>query len=221
MQAWSKNTCFHFSQLWTNQIKCVSPLECGIFHYACWRSWATDSGVRETLIFLISTHSSMRCEKSLWVVGICPSFKGIRFKLKMMQEIEWSFSVYPGNCWQPHLQVQSNHSKSSGSPFLATYLIKEYHFGIGSCGGFPDSSVGKESTCNAGDPCSIPGLGRSPGEGKGYPLQCSGLENSMDCIVHGVTKSQTQLSNFHLAMFFLFLEFKIESLPEDPLCTKW
>ena len=43
---------------------------------------------------------------------------------------------------------------------------------------------------------SIPGLGRSPGEGKGYPLQYSGLENSMDCIVHGVAKSQTQLSDF-------------------------
>ena len=46
--------------------------------------------------------------------------------------------------------------------------------------GFPDSSVGKESTCNVGDPSLIPGLGRSPGEGKGYPLQYSGLENSMD-----------------------------------------
>ena len=46
--------------------------------------------------------------------------------------------------------------------------------------GFPDSSVGKESSCNAGDPSSTPGLGRSPGEGKGYPLQYSGLENSMD-----------------------------------------
>ena len=95
---------------------------------------------------------------------------------------------------------------------------------------FPDSSVGKESTCNAGDPDSIPGLGRSSGEGIGYPLQCSwasfvdqlvknlramretwvrslgwedflekgdyplqysGLENSMDCTIHGVTKSQT------------------------------
>ena len=44
---------------------------------------------------------------------------------------------------------------------------------------------------------SIPGLGQSPGEGKSYPLQYSGLENSMDCIVHGVTKSRTQLSNFH------------------------
>ena len=57
--------------------------------------------------------------------------------------------------------------------------------------GFPHSSVGKESACNAGDPSSIPGLGRFPGEGKGYPLQYSGLENSMDCIVHGVAKSQT------------------------------
>ena len=46
--------------------------------------------------------------------------------------------------------------------------------------GFPDSSVGKESTCNAGDPGSIPGLGRFLGEGNGYPLQYSGLENSMD-----------------------------------------
>ena len=52
--------------------------------------------------------------------------------------------------------------------------------------GFPGSSAGKESTCSAGDLGSIPGLGRSPGEGKGYPLQYSGLENSMDCIVHGV-----------------------------------
>ena len=98
--------------------------------------------------------------------------------------------------------------------------------------GFPDSSVSKESTCNAGDPGSIPGSGRSAGERKGYPLQYSwaslvaqlvknppamretwvgktpgerkeyllqysGLENSMDHIIHGVTKSWTRLSNFH------------------------
>ena len=55
--------------------------------------------------------------------------------------------------------------------------------------GFPHSSAGEESACNAGDLGSIPGLGRSPGEGKGYPLQYSGLENSMDGIVHGVTES--------------------------------
>ena len=63
---------------------------------------------------------------------------------------------------------------------------------------FPDSSAGKESPCNVGDLCSIPGLGRSPGEGKGYPLQCSGLGNSMDCIVHGVTESDmTEQLHFH------------------------
>ena len=60
-----------------------------------------------------------------------------------------------------------------------------------------DSSAGKESTCNAGDLGSIPGLGRSPGEGKGYPLQYSGLENSMDYIVYTVAKSRTRLSDFH------------------------
>ena len=63
--------------------------------------------------------------------------------------------------------------------------------------GFPDSSVGKESACNAGDPDSIPWWGRSAGEGIGYPLQYSGLGNSMDYTVHGVTKSWTWLSNFH------------------------
>ena len=56
---------------------------------------------------------------------------------------------------------------------------------------FPDSSVGKESTCNVGDPSSIPGSGRSVGEEIVYPLQYSGLENSMDYIVRGVAKSRT------------------------------
>ena len=63
--------------------------------------------------------------------------------------------------------------------------------------GFLCGSAGKESACNVGDLGSIPGLGRSPGEGKGYPLQNPGLENSMDCIVHVAAKSQTPLSNFH------------------------
>ena len=61
-------------------------------------------------------------------------------------------------------------------------------------------SAGKESACNAGDLSSIPGLGRSPGEGKGYSLQYSGLENSIDCIVQGVAKIWTQLNNFHLSL---------------------
>ena len=64
-------------------------------------------------------------------------------------------------------------------------------------GGFLCASAGKESSCNAGELGLIPGLGRSPGEGNSYPLQYSGLENAMDCISHGVAKSQTRLSDFH------------------------
>ena len=121
--------------------------------------------------------------------------------------------------------------------------------------GFPDSSVGKESACNAGDPGLIPGSGRSPGEGigyplqysraslvaqlvinpsammetwgrslgwedplekgKAYPLQYSGLENSMDCIVHGVAKSWTQLSSFHSSLHEIWVQSLVQ---EDPTC---
>ena len=62
--------------------------------------------------------------------------------------------------------------------------------------GFPGDSAGKASSCNEGDLGLIPRSGKSPGEGKGSPLQYSGL-NSMDCIVHGITKNQTQLSNVY------------------------
>ena len=100
--------------------------------------------------------------------------------------------------------------------------------------GFPCGSASKESACNAGDLGSIPGLGRSHGEGKDYQHQYSGLENSMDCIVHGgegdgtplqysclenpmdggawwaavhgVAKSQTRLSDFTFTFHFLALE---------------
>ena len=65
-------------------------------------------------------------------------------------------------------------------------------------------SAGKESACNAGDLGSIPGFASSSGEGNGYPLQYSGLENSMDCIVHGVTKSWTRLSNFDFHRIICF-----------------
>ena len=63
--------------------------------------------------------------------------------------------------------------------------------------GFPDGSDGEESACNAGDMGLIPTLGRSPGEGNGYPLQYSGVENPIDYTVHGVVKSRTQLNDFH------------------------
>ena len=71
-------------------------------------------------------------------------------------------------------------------------LLHLLHWQMGSlCG-----SAGKESTCNVGHQDPIPGLGRSPGEEKGYPLQYFGLEIFMDCIIHWVKKSQTQLSYF-------------------------
>ena len=66
--------------------------------------------------------------------------------------------------------------------------------------GFPCGSAGKESACNVGDLGAVPGLGRSPGEGKGRTLQYSGLENSMDCIVHGIAKSRTQLRDLHFSL---------------------
>ena len=77
-----------------------------------------------------------------------------------------------------------------------SWIKEEFHKG------FPCGSARKESTCNAGDLGSIPRLGRSPGEGKDYPLQYSGLENSMECIVHGVVKSWTQLSDLHSLTHF-------------------
>ena len=66
--------------------------------------------------------------------------------------------------------------------------------------GFPGGSAGKESACNAGDLGLISGLGRFPGEGKGYPLQYSGLENSMDCTVHGVAKSPDMTEQLHFTL---------------------
>ena len=83
--------------------------------------------------------------------------------------------------------------------FLSSPSQTENQSEAGKFQGFPGSSAGKESACNVGDLGSIPGLGRS-GEGNSYPPQYSGLENSMDCTVHGVEKSRTRLSDFHFTM---------------------
>ena len=69
-------------------------------------------------------------------------------------------------------------------------------------------------TVNAGDLGSIPGAGRSPEEGNGYPLQYSGLGNSMDCIVHGVANSQTRLSKFHFASLTVISQKWKENVPD-------
>ena len=117
-------------------------------------------------------------------------FPSIRvFSNESVLHIRWpkywsfSFSISPSNeyagliCfrmdWLDHLAVQ-------GILFTSSNFFQS----------FPGGSAGKESTCNVGDLGSVPGLGRSPGEENGYPLQYSGPENYTDCIVHGVTKSQ-------------------------------
>ena len=84
--------------------------------------------------------------------------------------------------------------------------------------GFPCGSAGKESAHNMGDLGLIPRLGRSPGEGKGYPLQYSCLENPMDrgawwAAVHGVTEGRTQLSNFTFTFHFHALEKEMATHP--------
>ena len=75
---------------------------------------------------------------------------------------------------------------------IFSFFFTTKTFRIRVCG-----SAGKESACTMENLGSILVLGRSPGEEKGYPLQYSGLENSMDCIVHGVTNSRPELSNLH------------------------
>ena len=83
--------------------------------------------------------------------------------------------------------------------------------------GFLCGSAGKEFAYNVGDLGSIPGLGRSPGERNGYPLQYSGLENSMDCIVHGVAKSRTQMSDLHSLTHSLIDQWNRIKNPETSL----
>ena len=125
---------------------------------------------------------------------------GIILEFLWKSNIRWFFPLHIMH--KERLAEQIKHAKAMARSVVkwtlqfSTYCMQT---GNSSCTGwaaaFPrgaHSSVGKESACNAGDPGSIPGSGRSPGEGKGYPLQYSGLENSMDCIVHGVTKSQQQ-----------------------------
>ena len=97
----------------------------------------------------------------------------------------------------PHTTKENHYFLILSSMMTSCFSVKCHFCLISTTLGFPCGSAGKESTCNVGDLGSIPVLGRSPGEGKDYPLLYFGLENSMDCIVHGISKSWTPLSNFH------------------------
>ena len=134
-------------------------------------------------------------------LGLCPEKNMIRRDTRTLVFIAALFKIV--RAWK-HLNVNRGIDKEEGVHIYNGILLihnKEWNDAI--CSnlsdprGFPCGSAGKESTCNAGDLGSVPGLGRSPGEGKGYPLQYSGLENSLDCIVHEVTKAWTPPSNFH------------------------
>ena len=95
------------------------------------------------------------------------------------------------------------HLSTSRFPCIVVFRFSEFTFlDQGFLLGFPGSSVGKYSTCNAGDPSLGPESGRSTGERKGRLFQYSGLENSRDFLIRGVAKSHTRLSDFHLALMF-------------------
>ena len=108
--------------------------------------------------------------------------------------------------WGVRRIAVENRYQSMLPPFSTLYttcffLISYLFFLIIFTNTLPDSP-GKEPTCNVGDLCSIPGLGRSPGEENGYLLQYSGLENFMDCIAHGAANSRTGLGDFHFQYIF-------------------
>ena len=118
----------------------------------------------------------------------------------------WGFFVCLFMFWTFSYFLVAQRNRSSSYIFTTPFI------------GFPCGSTGKESAHSVGDLGLIPGLGRSPGEGKGYPLQYSCLENSMDCIVHEVTKSQTWLSDFHFTSLYPF--YKISYLSKKSCFLK-
>ena len=138
-----------------------------------------------SLLLLPSIFPSIRVfsnESALWIRW--PEYWNFNF----------SFSISPSSEYSGLISLRVDWFDLLASKFL---YLETFGLYLNLHKGFL-SSVGKESTCSAGGPISIPGLGRSSGEGKGYPLQYSGLKNFMDCIVHGVTKSRTWLNDFHL-----------------------
>ena len=111
-------------------------------------------------------------------------------------------------------------------PFFFFYMTVASYILFQGALGFPGGSGGKESACNAGDPGLIPGLGRYPGEGNGYPLQYSGLENSMECIGHRVSESDTtERLSLHLTstllLFFCLFPLKNTVISSSVFSLKW
>ena len=146
----------------------------------------------------------------------------------------------PGSCQFPKIRtfantIHENELKMDERPKYKTDTIEVLEENIGRTlfyinhsnifwDALPCDSAGKESACNEGDLGSILGLGRSPGRGKGYPFQYSSLEKSMDCIVHGVSRSLTPLNDFpfHSKYKMVSSKFKVavHSVIIYPICNR-
>ena len=135
------------------------------------------SSPKQSLIYLI--------EELDWVDGVIVDNLIFSLKKKNYWSIVDLFIQHPVSFKYTTKWISYTYTHSFLDSFL-TQVIAD----------FPCGSAGKESACNVGDLSSIPELGRSPGEGKGYPLQYSGLENSTDCTVHGIAKGLTHWATF-------------------------
>ena len=146
-----------------------------------------DSLEKTLILRKIEARKRKGWQKMTWLYGITNS---------MNMNLGRRTEVWPERC---RLAWDKGSSLTLRAQDIGRFIITNSRE-TGQLWGFPSGSVGKESACNAGDPGSVPGLGRSPGEGNGNPLQYSCLVNSMDrgawwATVHGVAKSQTQLSS--------------------------
>ena len=168
------------------------------------------SKLTSTVSMMPSNHLILCCPLLL-LPSILPNIRV--FSSELAVHIRWpkywrfSFSIGPSNEYsglisfrfdllavQGILKGLLQHHSSKASILLCSAFFM----------GFPDGSADKESACNVGDLGSIPWLGRSAGERNGYPLQYSGLENSVNCIVHVVTKSQIWLSDLPVTFVFIY-----------------
>ena len=153
----------------------------------------------------MATHSSILAWRIPWTVGYSPwpceesdTIEAAQHACTHLTAVLWEgmeAAILVTSLWLILPKVSGRCFSSSSAQITSVHWVLphlSFPFSLPLLGiGFPGSSVGKESAFNARDLGLIPGLGRSPGEGKGYPLQYSGPENSMGCIHHEVIKSWT------------------------------